>query len=299
MNLKMHVLRLIVLATTVLAPTAASALTDQERADAIVALPWVQEGTYKLPASNSSIALPEGYMLVLGEGARRFATLLDATDEPNVEAVVVNQDLDQIRFESFREDGYVSIDDWSELDPAPLLRTVSNNTENVNSKRRSEGLPELHVAGWLQQPALDRQTDMVFWAIELTEGDGRTVNSIALRLGRDGFEKLTWVVDRSKYRPVSGQLDVMLRAHSFDPGYRYADHQSGDKTALYGIAGLVAAVAGAKAVKVAAGAGLLVLLKKFGVFVFVAIGAVLYRLKNLFRRRPPPPPPADRLEPKV
>ena len=84
----------------------------------------------------------------------------------------------------------------------------------------------------------------------------------------------------------------MLRAHSFDPGYRYSDHQSGDRVALYGIAGLVAAVAGAKAVKVAAGVGLAVILKKFGAIAFAAVAAALFRLKNVFRRKPGTGPPS-------
>jgi uncharacterized membrane-anchored protein len=133
---------------------------------------------------------------------------------------------------------------------------------------------------------LDRQTSTVYWAIEGSTDQGRIANSIALRLGRNGYERLNWIADRTSYVPLAGQLDVMLRAHSFDPGYRYSDHKPDDKTALYGIAGLVAAVAGAKALKVATGVGLFVLLKKFGVVLFGAIAVALYKLKNLFRRNP-------------
>jgi uncharacterized membrane-anchored protein len=142
------------------------------------------------------------------------------------------------------------------------------------------------VTGWIEEPALDRTTYTVFWSIEGSTSRGPIVNSIALRLGRNGYERLNWIVDKADYAPVGGQLDVMLQAQRFDPGYRYSDHQPGDRVALYGIAGLVAALAGAKAVKVAAGLGLAALLKKFGAIAVAAVAAALYRLKNLFPRKP-------------
>jgi uncharacterized membrane-anchored protein len=77
----------------------------------------------------------------------------------------------------------------------------------------------------------------------------------------------------------------MLRAHSFNAGSRYSDYVPGDKTAAYTIAGLVATVAGAKVIKAVAGVSLLLLLKKFGIFVVAAFAAVLSKLKNLFRSK--------------
>lgn len=292
----MRALKLVIVAATILTPVAASAMTGQERVDAAKSLNWVRDGTYKPPASNSSIAIPKGYIAVFGGDARRLVTLFDPPAAPQLEAIVVTSDFeDEVRFESFNE-GYVPLDDWNDVDATALLREISDNTEEANATRRREGVPELHVIGWIQPPTLDRRTNTVYWALDAFGANGNVANSIALRLARNGFEKLTWVTDRLKYRPVGGQLDVMLSAHSFDPGYRYADHESGDKMALYGIAGLIAAVTGAKAVKVAAGAGLLMLLKKLGVFIFAAIAAASYRLKNLFWRRPSP---ADRVEPEV
>ena len=147
----------------------------------------------------------------------------------------------------------------------------------------------MHIIGWIQQPTLDRTTNTVYWAVAAREGDNNIVNSRALRLGRNGFELLTWVGDGNAYQPVGGDLDVMLRAFSFDPGSRYADFTSGDKVAAYTIAGLVATLAGAKLVKVAAAGGLLLLLKKFGIFIFVALAGLLAKFKNLFRRKKPTP----------
>jgi hypothetical protein len=84
----MRALEPIVVAATILVPIAASGMTDHERGNAIGALPWAPAGTYRLLASSSSVAVPEGYAVVLGDNVRRLVTLLDAVDDPNVEAVV-------------------------------------------------------------------------------------------------------------------------------------------------------------------------------------------------------------------
>jgi uncharacterized membrane-anchored protein len=162
---------------------------------------------------------------------------------------------DQIIFHSFDE-GYVSLDDWSTVDAAAILAEISANTEQYNVERRRQGIPELHVVGWLQPPTLDRTTATVYWAIEGAGfNNSRIVNSIALRLSRDGIEKLNWVTDKATYQAVGGQLDVALRAHSFDQGHQYSDHLSTDKIAGYGIAALVAAAVGVKVAKFAAVGG--------------------------------------------
>jgi uncharacterized membrane-anchored protein len=134
----------------------------------------------------------------------------------------------------------------------------------------------------------------VRWAFEATdEREGPIVNSIALVLGRDGFEKLTWIGPKSAVR--DGLLKIAEASFNFPSGGRYTDHQSGDKVAEYGIAGLVAAVLGAKvAAKFGLLAALVIFAKKFGVILVVALGAFFAWLRrSLSRQRKPPslPPP--------
>jgi uncharacterized membrane-anchored protein len=144
---------------------------------------------------------------------------------------------------------------------------------------------ELHLKGWLQPPTLDRATATVYWALDATEGDLPTVNSVALRLGRNGVERFNWITPKDEYVAIGGQLDTMLRAHSFAPGTAYADHVSTDKTAEYGIAALVATVLGAKAIKAGVAAGGLAVLGKFFAPLLAGIGAVFYKIFRPFRRK--------------
>jgi uncharacterized membrane-anchored protein len=158
--------------TTSWAISRRTVLTEQQRTDAISQLNWLKAGTYKLPASNSTIALPEGYLMVRGEDARRLLTLSAESDDA-AEAVVMSPHFnDEIVFENTSE-GYVAVDDWADVDPVKMLDTIRENTEKANTERQRQGVGEMHVVGWLQRPTLDRNTATVYWATAGVERCGR------------------------------------------------------------------------------------------------------------------------------
>lgn len=256
---------------------------EREMNIAFFSLDWKDTGAYKLEESNSTISLPEGYKLLIGEEAKkgRELTCMELNN-PNLEAAVYDADFENtILFESY-QDGYVSLDDWEDIDSKGLLKSISDSTEEENIERRKNGNGELHVIGWIQEPILDRDKNIVYWALEAESNAGAIINSVALRLGREGFEKLIWVTQKASYIPIDGHLDIMLRSHTFDPGYRYNDYQTGDKIAGYGIASLVAATVGGKIIKTG---GLAILFKKLVGFIFAGMAALFYKFKNFFKRK--------------
>lgn len=247
-------------------------------------LDWKTEGRHQLPLSNSTISIPNGYALVTGSDAVAFYTIEGEPVNEGLEGYVCERK----NFDNpvlFQNDkvGYISLDDWEEIDAKDLLDGIVQNTEKANMERIKRGLAEVHVKGWIQEPTLNRNTHTVYWAIEANSGeDENFVNSVALRLGREGYETLTWITSLSSYIPFGGHLDTMLGAHSFDPGYRYEDYKAGDKLAEYGIATLVAASLGGKLLK---GGGIALILKKFGGLLFAGITAAFYKFRNLFTRK--------------
>jgi len=267
----------------------ASPASSQSVNEQIQAMHWVRSGTIKFTASSSSVALPPGFIGVAGEDARKLAELGQGHAESDTEGVLIDDKSDDTVVFQFYPSGFITIDDWQELDPGNLIRQITDNTENGNEERRSKGIAELHVTGWLQEPSFDRNTKTVFWAIAAYSNEGKIVNSVALRLGRSGYEKVIWVTDPNSFKPAGGVLDTMLRSHSFDSGQRYEDHIEGDKLAGYGIAALVGAVAGAKLLKVGAFAALLILLKKFWFIAFALVAVFFRKIKALFTPRINPP----------
>lgn len=257
--------------------------------DQVRAMHWVRTGTMKLTASSSSITVPPGFFGVSGDEARKVEELSEGESEANVEGVLLDHSHDTVIFEFFPS-GFVPIDDWQDLDSQRLITAISQNAETSNELRRQKGIAELHVTGWVQEPSLDRATNTVFWATGITTGAGRDlVNSLALRLGRSGFEKIIWVTDRDAYKASGGVLDTMLRAYSFDPGQRFDDHVEGDRLAGYGVAALVGAVAGAKLAKIGAFAAILLFAKKLW-FLALAVPLIFFRkIKSLFASGPQAP----------
>jgi len=169
--------------------------------------------------------------------------------------------------------------------PTALLKEISEGTESGNPERKQKGMGELHVVGWLQEPFLNRDTNTVYWTVEAlcTRGEKKEglTNSVALRLGRYGYEKVILIATPQSYVSSGGHLATLLRAHSFDDGYRYQDHKIGDAVCEYGIAGVVAATVGAGAGKIG---GLLILLKKMGVVLVAGAAALFCKLKKFFRK---------------
>ena len=262
-------------------------MTEQDPNKALAPLPWSGVGTHKLPLSGSTLALPLGYAITFGADATRAYKLLGNPIEfSRLEAMVIGgRDADQlITFESFQT-GYVTLDDWNQVDPAALLAEINRNTGRENQEHE-QGLPELQPQSWLQPPRLDRYTATVRWTIAAGETTGTSVTSVAVRLSRDGFEKLTWITSQDKYLATGSHLDELLRAHSFSPGTAYVDHVSTDKSAEYGIAALVATALGVKIIKPETTAGLGARLAQFFHALFAAVSTGFYWVVRRLRRRP-------------
>lgn len=220
---------------------------------------------------------------MFGQEAQRLMFLNNGTPHPETEAVLVNDADDMVVFD-WQPEGYVSSDDWSKVDAATMLRSIGENTEADNVERRKQNIPEITVTGWLKEPTLDRNTNTAFWTLELQSRGRPIVNSIALRLARKGYEQIIWIADKAHFN--SGTvLQNMMAANTFPIGDRYMDHAVGDKMAGYGIAALVATVAGAKIAKAADFVGLLVLLKKLWLIPVVAAGALWRKIKARFAKR--------------
>lgn len=269
--------------------------SEEERSAAIKALTWRDGQTLTLPFSHGTLKAPNGVRQLLGGDAASLWEMLNAEEAPPGTEAAIFRDKAVVFYQKVAG-GYVRLDDWNDVDADAMLKAVSEDTEAGNANRRNTGLAALHVVGWLERPHLDRETNVVRWAFEgIDEQHGPIVNSVALVLGRDGFEKLTWIGKKDDVN--RGLLSIAESSFSFPAGGRYADFRSGDKVAEYGVAGLVAAILGAKTVaKVGLLAGLVVFAKKFGIFLLIPIVALIAWLRRMSSHNKTPPtsplPPA-------
>ncbi|CRX38128.1 Conserved putative membrane protein [Estrella lausannensis] len=223
--------------------------------------------------------------MVIGEDVNKVWRLgCGDRDNEKLEAVVRDIDFKKVMLFEIWNEGYISLDDWGDLDAKNLLESLSERAEAANRELgRTRVGRELHVIGWMQEPVFDKHTNTVYWSIEFESSEeGAVVLSVAIRLGRESFVKLICIASKESYASGDGHFDAMLRSHSFDPGYRHQDYRTGDRIASYGVASLVAAsVVG----EMANATGATGILKILGAFIFAGIAAVLYKLKNIFKRR--------------
>lgn len=190
---------------------------------------------------------------------------------------------------TFEETGYVSDDDAAEVDYADLMSQMQEGEAAVNEERTASGYPTIDLVGWAQPPSYDQATHSVVWArnLKFADSPANTLNYDVRSLGRSGVLSLNLVSTMPKLEEVRKAAGDFATQASFDQGARYADFDaSTDRTAEYGIAGLVAAGAGMAAAKKL---GMLAILLKFikpilfGLFVFfVAFGK---RILGLFGRK--------------
>lgn len=193
----------------------------------------------------------------------------------------------------YLKDGYVSDADALTIDFTQLLAQLKEASAENNLEREKQGYDPITLVGWASPPHYDLGTHTMHWARDLIFGKDpnapHTLNYSVRILSREGVLQMNFVSGLEQLDEIKSGLPGVAGMVQFDPGQAYADFKEGDAVAAYGMAGLIAAGAGAK---VAAKVGLLAVglafLKKGGVLIVIAGAAVARFFKGLFGRKEPP-----------
>ena len=190
---------------------------------------------------------------------------------------------------TYEDTGYVSDKDAKTEDYDKVVESIRDSEPELNAERQKGGYPAIHLVGWAQQPSYDSASHSLIWArdVKFSDSPVDTLNYDVRLLGRKGVLSLNMISDMNHLADVRKAAADFGRAASFDTGARYADYDASvDKTAEFGLAGLVAAGAG---VAVAKKLGLLAVLFGFGKWILAALavaGATMRRwIAGLFGRR--------------
>lgn len=183
----------------------------------------------------------------------------------------------------YSEDGYVSDEDAAGIDYAELLRDMQKDTRDWNEQRVDAGYEAVELLGWAEPPHYDVAAKKLYWAKELRFGDmpDTTLNYEIRALGRRGILSMTFIAATDQLDEINAHREQVLAMVEFNDGNRYSDFDpSIDKVAAYGLGALVA---GKVAAKTGLIAGLLLFLKKFGVFIVLGIAAFSRRILGAFK----------------
>ena len=241
----------------------------------------------------AQIKIPAGYLFTGKAGAQKVLELTHNPASGKELGVLIPDSTEFKWFMTFEfwDRGYVKDDDKDSLDADAMLKGIQKGTEDANEERKQRGWKPFHVIGWERAPFYDPLTHNLTWAIRGRGDDSQEVASInhSIRLlGRRGTMDVDLVASPTRYAASIGEFNSLISGFSYLPGNRYSDFTKGDKTAEYGLAGLV----------VAGGAGFVLL--KFWKPIVVGIAALGAAIKRFFGRifgsketkiQPPQPPP--------
>jgi uncharacterized membrane-anchored protein len=227
----MRVLALVFgLVASIVAGSSASAevpKTDAEREAAVKSLHWRDGELLHLPISRGTLQAPDPFRQVLGADAGTLYEAANGIEAPtSLEAIILDKQGKTLVYYEKMGHGFVHLNDWDEVDADAMLKSIAEATEAGNRQRKETGVSALHVMEWLERPHLDRSSSTVRWAFEVNDDDsGPAVNAVAIVLGRDGFEKLTWAGPKSALR--DGLLNTGVSSFNFPAGGRPFGLQGG------------------------------------------------------------------------
>jgi uncharacterized membrane-anchored protein len=188
---------------------------------------------------NAQVTVPEGYVFA---GARDTRTIMEMNHNPltGKELGFVAPDGENwFAVFEFDEVGYVKDDEKASLDANAILDSIKAGTEEGNKERTKRGWPTMTILGWEQQPRYNETTHNLEWAIRAVSNGAPVINHNTRMLGRGGVMEVTLVTDEQSLNETLPKFKAMLQGFNFKEGHRYAQFRAGDKTAAYGLTGLI------------------------------------------------------------
>jgi len=152
----------------------------------------------------------------------------------------------------FDDVGYVKDDEKESLVANALLESIRTATAEGNQERVKRGWPTMTILGWETSPRYNETTHNLEWAIRASSEGAPVVNHNTRLLGRAGVMEVTLVTYPATLAETLPKFKSMLEGFQFKQGHRYAEFRAGDKTAAYGLTGLI--VGGGTAALVKTGA---------------------------------------------
>ncbi|ANL65603.1 hypothetical protein AMC82_CH01944 [Rhizobium phaseoli] len=261
-----------------------------------------QQGAIKLPEAKATLNVPANFYYL--SPADTKTVLVDIWGNPPAAADGMLGMIFPAKYAptdpgswgsivEYSADGYVSDSDAATTNYDELLKNIKDSISERNPEREKQGFPKITLVGWASAPHYDKPAHAMHWARDLIFGNDtqteHTLNYSVRVFGREGVFEFDFVAGLGQLKEIEGVIPTVTKLVQFDKGMAYGDYVDGDKIAAYGMAGMIAAGAGAK---IAAKVGLLALalafFKKAGILVVVLAGGVLRFAKGLFTRNKTP-----------
>lgn len=239
---------------------------------------WQKGPSVGVLGDKAQVKVPDGYVFADAGDTRR---IMESNHNPitgNEIGFVAADGENWFAVFEFEDVGYVKDDEKNSLDANALLESIKDSTAAGNQERIKRGWPTMTVLGWETPPRYSELTHNLEWAIRAQSEGEPVINHNTRLLGRGGVMQVTLVVDPALLADTMPKFKTMLEGFEYKKGHKYAEFRAGDKTAAYGLTGLI--VGGGTAALVKTGA--FKWLWKALVGAGIAVAALV---KKLFSRR--------------
>src|SRR5919197_1300781 len=241
----------------------------------------VDQAVLRLPKDLIYIPTAESARLLTAMGNRTGEGLLGlvVSPAPGADWMVVMR---------FVKSGYIKDDDAKDWKVDELLANLKEGTDESNKARRSRGIAEVEIVGWVEAPKYDAATHRLVWSLEAKDKGApanaeRGVNYNTYALGRDGYISMNLVTGMKQIQAERSIAHALLAALQYNDGKRYGDFNSAtDHVAEYGLAALVGGIA---AKKLGLFALIFAFIAKFAKVIGIAVIALVGALAKFFKGR--------------
>lgn len=241
---------------------------------------------------QGALALPKGFGFVPKAEAQRLLEAWGNGKDDSVNGLIFpteGEQSDWFAVVSWDNTGFIKDDDAKSWDPAEMLQSMKEGTEQMNEERAERGIPAMHVKDWAQVPNYNEQNHQLVWSlIAMTEGEQdeqqATINYNTVLLGREGKISLNVITSVGQLPTIRPLANELLNALTFVPGKTYADFNAEtDHVAEYGLAALVAGGLAAK--KLGLFALMAAFFAKFAKLIIAGVVALGYGIKTWLGRK--------------
>lgn len=248
-----------------------------------------KDGIVSLPECHAQIAVPDGFMFLDKEQAKRL--LVDYWNNPtdritDLLGVLIPNNADcyyQVSVAyvvTYSNCGYIKDDDANSVDYDELLSQMKEAVIEENKSLPQE--QQMLLEGWAIQPKYIALKNTLIWARSFSANGEIVINYDIRILGKDGLVSVNAVIGQEDMAEVQSKEDIVINSVQYLNGYRYSDFDSTrDKVSDWTIGGLVA---GGILAKTGILSKIGIFLLKFSKIIIVGLVALFGGLFRFFKR---------------